>query len=176
MNKTIERETSHPIRFAGSEICIDCHDEANVKSAGYHRNLSCETCHGPAKEYSDNPAEFKPQVPKRREQCSHCHNPHNPKPPRVPYECEACHAEIARTKAVSPHVQLECTICHTTPREHKISPRTVKATIQARIFGDINSSASPLTRFKRMSKVHVLKPFHNTEPKVLYSDLDGEVR
>jgi Fe-S-cluster-containing dehydrogenase component len=47
---------------------------------------------------------------------------------------------------------------------------------QARIFGDVRSNASPLTRFKRMKKLHVLKPFLNTEPKVSYSDLDGEVR
>jgi Fe-S-cluster-containing dehydrogenase component len=47
---------------------------------------------------------------------------------------------------------------------------------QARIFGDVRSSASPLARFKRMNKIHVLKPFLNTEPKVSYSALDGEVR
>jgi hypothetical protein len=28
----------------------------------------------------------------------------------------------------------------------------------------------------RMNKIHVLKPHLNTEPKVLYSNLDGEVR
>ena len=47
---------------------------------------------------------------------------------------------------------------------------------QARIFGDLNSIASPLTRFKRTNKIHTLKPELNTEPKVLYANLDGEVR
>jgi Fe-S-cluster-containing dehydrogenase component len=47
---------------------------------------------------------------------------------------------------------------------------------QARIFGDLKSVASPLTRFRRMEKIHVLKPGLNTEPKVYYSSLDGEVR
>ena len=47
---------------------------------------------------------------------------------------------------------------------------------QARIFGDLNSSASPLTRFRRMNKIHVLKPALNTEPKAYYAGLDGEVR
>jgi hypothetical protein len=33
-----------------------------------------------------------------------------------------------------------------------------------------------LTRFRRMNKLSVLKPSLNTEPKVSYSNLDGEVR
>jgi tetrathionate reductase subunit B len=46
---------------------------------------------------------------------------------------------------------------------------------QARLFGDMKSSASPLGRFIRMNKVHVLKPYLNTDPKVYYANLDGEV-
>lgn len=157
VKSTVEREISKPIRYAGSDVCADCHNEYNVKKSGYHRNLSCETCHGPAKEHSENPMEVKPKLPRLREfcvvchtynpsrptgfpqinpvahnplkPCISCHNPHDPKPPRVPQECQACHAEIARTKAVSPHVQLECTTCHQVPQEHKLMPRTTKATI-----------------------------------------------
>ncbi len=44
------------------------------------------------------------------------------------------------------------------------------------MFGDLNSIASPLIRFKRMKKIHVLKPYLNTEPKVSTPNLDGEVR
>ena len=47
---------------------------------------------------------------------------------------------------------------------------------QARIFGDLKSKASRLVRFARMNKIHVLKPSLNTEPKVYYAQLDGEVR
>jgi Fe-S-cluster-containing dehydrogenase component len=47
---------------------------------------------------------------------------------------------------------------------------------QARIFGDLNSGASVMARFRRMNKIHVLKPALNTEPKVYYAGLDGEVR
>jgi len=70
----------------------------------------------------------------------------------------------------------KCTFCY-----HRITKDLLPACVevcpsQARIFGDVKSSASPLVRFKRMNKVHVLKPFHNTEPKVSYSGLDGEVR
>jgi len=47
---------------------------------------------------------------------------------------------------------------------------------QARVFGDLRSKASRLVRFRRMNNVHVLKPALNTEPKVFYAQLDGEVR
>jgi tetrathionate reductase subunit B len=46
---------------------------------------------------------------------------------------------------------------------------------QARLFGDMKSIASPLGRFIRMNKIHVLKPSLNTDPKVFYANLDGEV-
>lgn len=155
--KTIEREMAKEIKYAGSEVCANCHDQYNVKKNGYHKNLSCETCHGPAKAHSENPTDIKPAIQRLREFCTRCHqydpsrptgfpqinpaahnplkpcvschNPHDPKPPTTPTECQACHAEIARTKAVSPHVMLECTTCHTTPNEHKIKPREIKAEI-----------------------------------------------
>jgi len=159
VKSTVEREMERPIRYAGSDVCADCHDEYNVKQGGYHKNLSCETCHGTAREHSENPAEVKPNLPRMREFCVRCHaynasrptgfpqinpaahnplkpciachKPHDPPPPTVPHECQACHAEIARTKAVSPHIMLECTTCHKVPHEHKVTPRLVKATIPA---------------------------------------------
>jgi Fe-S-cluster-containing dehydrogenase component len=70
----------------------------------------------------------------------------------------------------------KCTFCY-----HRVVKDLLPACVevcptQARIFGDVRSTASPLTRFKRMNKLHVLKPYLNTEPKVAYSELDGEVR
>jgi Fe-S-cluster-containing dehydrogenase component len=70
----------------------------------------------------------------------------------------------------------KCTFCY-----HRITKGLLPACVevcptQARIFGDIDSPASPLARFRRMNKLHVLKPSLNTEPKVQYADLDGEVR
>jgi len=70
----------------------------------------------------------------------------------------------------------KCTFCY-----HRVarglSPACVEVCpSQARIFGDLKSKASVLTRFKRMNKLHRLKPSLNTEPKVFYSNLDGEVR
>jgi len=159
VQSTIEREKARPVRYAGSGPCADCHEEYNVKKAGYHRTLSCETCHGPAQGHLGNPTETKPVAPRKREFCTlchqydpsrptgfpqinptahnplrpciSCHNPHDPKPQTVPEECQACHAEIARTKAVSPHVLLSCTTCHTVPDQHKVTPRVTKASIPA---------------------------------------------
>lgn len=70
----------------------------------------------------------------------------------------------------------KCTFCY-----HRLEKGLLPACVevcptQARIFGDLKSMASPLVRFKRMNKLHVLKPYLNTEPKVSYAALDGEVR
>jgi Fe-S-cluster-containing dehydrogenase component len=47
---------------------------------------------------------------------------------------------------------------------------------QARVFGEILRKPTPLARFLRFNEVQVLKPDLNTEPKVYYANLDGEVR
>lgn len=154
---TVKRETAKAIHYAGAGACTECHKEINVvKTEGYHRNLSCETCHGAAKDHSEDPdvkartdkireactrchmydpsrptgfPQINPVVHNPRKQCVECHKPHSPKPPHVPQECEACHGQIARTKEVSPHVDLPCTTCHTVDVRHKVSPREVRAQI-----------------------------------------------
>ena len=70
----------------------------------------------------------------------------------------------------------KCTFCY-----HRVVKGLLPACVevcptQARIFGDLKSKASQLVRFERMNKIHVLKPHLNTEPKVYYSGLDGEVK
>lgn len=151
---TIEREEAKPIHYAGATVCATCHEqEAAIKQRGYHRDISCETCHGPGEAHVENPGEVKPPAPRDRRFCPNCHafdpsrpmgfpqinpvthnpmkpcischNAHDPKPPTVPSECAACHAEIERTKSVSPHALLTCTTCHEVPEQHKITPRTV---------------------------------------------------
>ena len=76
-----------------------------------------------------------------------------------------------RTKAAD-----KCTFCY-----HRITKGLLPACVevcptQARVFGEFGTRSSPLHRLKRMSSLQVLKPALNTEPKVLYSNLDGEVR
>jgi len=147
-----------PIKYAGREVCATCHDDIAKLHGGHrHANVACEVCHGPAAAHVNAPTEIHPPAPRERARCplchgydpsrptgfpqidpaTHnpmkpcisCHNPHAPEPPHVPEECAACHGEIARTKAVSPHALLPCTQCHQTDKEHKIAPATSRPTI-----------------------------------------------
>jgi Fe-S-cluster-containing dehydrogenase component len=70
----------------------------------------------------------------------------------------------------------KCTFCY-----HRVVKGLQPACVEvcptgARVFGDLRSKASRLVRFERMNKIHVLKPNLNTDPKVFYAQLDGEVR
>ena len=74
------------------------------------------------------------------------------------------------------HTADKCTFCY-----HRVVKGLLPACVevcptQARIFGDLKSRASRLVRFERMNNIGVLKPALNTEPKVYYAQLDGEVR
>ncbi len=151
----VAAERSREIKYAGATMCGACHPSQNAtKKAGYHRTLSCETCHGPAKEHTRNPVAVKPQVPQGRNfcplcheydpsrplgfpqinpvahnpvtPCVSCHNPHDPKPLQTPQSCGACHRSIERSKAVSPHALVECTTCHEAPKEHRIDPLSAR--------------------------------------------------
>ena len=148
---------SQEMKYAGHYICVDCHDDVvETKGNGYHKDVSCEICHGPAAEHVEEPEPDDLWAPRERGYCvlcheylparptgfpqivsaSHnpmkpcisCHEPHDPKPPETPRECEACHATIGRTKAISHHVYIACTECHDAPEAHKISPRANRPT------------------------------------------------
>jgi len=70
----------------------------------------------------------------------------------------------------------KCTFCYHRLKSNKHPVCVMVCPTQARVFGNLNSPASPLVRVKRMKNIHVLKPYLNTRPKVFYTDLDGEVR
>lgn len=160
---TVQREVAKNIQFAGATVCAACHaEQAGKNRVGYHKTVSCEACHGPARAHTEDPS-IKPTKPKTREfcvfchgydasrptgfpqinpvlhnplkSCATCHNPHDPVPPEVPRECSACHAQIANIKTVSPHALIGCTTCHSVPAKHKVTPRSVRPTKpQARDF------------------------------------------
>lgn len=158
---TVQREVVRPVKFAGSTACQDCHDDVATKKArSFHKNLSCESCHGPAVKHTEDPSAVKPPAPRDRKfcpvchaydpsrptgfpqinptahnplkPCISCHNPHDPIPPTTPKECSACHGKIERTKAVSSHALLACTTCHNAPAQHKKSPRAALPSIPDR--------------------------------------------
>jgi len=69
----------------------------------------------------------------------------------------------------------KCTFCY-----HRLVRGLLPACVEAcstgaRIFGELRARTSPLVRFLRFNDIQVLKPDLNTEPKVLYAHLDGEV-
>ncbi len=70
----------------------------------------------------------------------------------------------------------KCTFCY-----HRITKGLLPACVevcptQARVFGDLKKTSSPLRRFFHFMKISVLKPWMNTKPKVFYGGLDGEVK
>ncbi|MBI5836562.1 MAG: hypothetical protein HZB25_04895 [Candidatus Eisenbacteria bacterium] len=163
-SSTVKREAARAVHYAGAQACRECHQEQfDAKAVGNHKNLGCETCHGPSAAHAEDPSSVKPEAPRDRKFCpvchaydpsrptgfpqinptSHnplkpcvsCHNPHAPVPPQTPEQCSACHGQIARTKAQSSHALLECTVCHTVSEEHKKNPRSALPSIpQARDF------------------------------------------
>ena len=70
----------------------------------------------------------------------------------------------------------KCTMCY-----HRVRKGLVPACVEvcptgARTFGEVDDRSTPLSRFLRWNDIQVLKPHLNTEPKVYYANLDGEVR
>ncbi len=140
-------------RYGGWQLCVECHDtEGEEKDRSYHRTLSCEVCHGPSYAHANDLDAPLPVVPRKRGEaclychgylaarptgfpqiierlhnpnmpCIECHDPHDPTPSETPESCSACHAQIARTKAISHHAPLECETCHTAPQQHRQDPR-----------------------------------------------------
>lgn len=149
---SVDSVASLPIRYAGAKACNECHDDVvATKARSRHAGVACEVCHGAAAKHAEDPDSGVPPAPRERDRCplchsynpsrptgfpqidptTHnvgdpcidCHDPHQPVTPNVPEQCSACHGQIARTKAVSPHAPLACIRCHVTEEEHKIHPR-----------------------------------------------------
>ncbi|MBT3344202.1 MAG: hypothetical protein HN712_13190 [Gemmatimonadetes bacterium] len=152
----VDSEAALPIHYAGERACLDCHDDVyEDKTQAKHASLACETCHGPAAIHVEDEDSL-PHVPREREHCAlchafqparpngfpqvelaihnprdaciDCHDPHAPLPDLSEADCNACHGEIARTKAVSHHAELACERCHTVPEAHRDTPRQVRPT------------------------------------------------
>jgi len=72
----------------------------------------------------------------------------------------------------------KCTLCY-----HRITRGLLPACVEicpthARVFGDLKNPLEndPLQAFVEKNKVHTLKPHLGTNPRVLYANLDKEVR
>jgi hypothetical protein len=149
----VDINAARALQYAGWQVCADCHDDiVETKNRSFHRNLSCEACHGAAWAHASGETDETPPLPTRREQCLQCHgylpsrptgfpqvvaerheparpchschDPHDPTPPEQPESCAACHPAISNVKNVSAHAPLDCNVCHEAPAEHRLVPRS----------------------------------------------------
>jgi predicted CXXCH cytochrome family protein len=148
----VEREMAQPLQHAGVTACRKCHEEEfQAKYTGAHRNIGCESCHGPSAAHAadekvavarkprerefclgchayqsarpDGFPQVDPQQHKPRKRCVSCHDAHEPAPDEPPDDCGLCHGRIARTKALSEHALLPCADCHVVDEQHLVDPR-----------------------------------------------------
>ena len=88
-------------KFAGHETCEMCHTEEHDKlSAGPHKGVHCESCHGPQFKHA-NDLSVTPMLPKTPELCVQCHAAGAAKPKKFPQVVPADHAG-----------DLDCKTCH----------------------------------------------------------------
>ena len=154
----VDSIAARKIKYAGRQECVTCHsDIAGNHERHIHRGVACEVCHGPAAAHVEAGGGAKLDAPRQRgycplchgydpsrptgfpqidpathnplKPCISCHNPHAPEPPRTPEQCGACHGQIARAKAVSPHALLECTQCHKAEKQHYTAPHLSRPSI-----------------------------------------------
>ena len=152
----VGENADHELVYAGYETCVDCHEDIyETKMNANHRNVACETCHGPAALHAEAPDEVFPDIPQGRDfcplchgydparpsgfpqvltethnpgkACMSCHESHNPELPYAPEDCSACHRSIARQKQVSHHIDVPCRQCHEVADGHTTDPRLVRA-------------------------------------------------
>lgn len=132
----MEKWASLPIRFASSDVCVDCHqDKYSLWEKGNHIKVSCESCHGPAKAHLETGA--RPTVDTSRELCGVCHAKLVSRPSDFPQvdmeemggheECITCHDPHEPRAGMPPQVphtlegRTECQSCHG-PHEPWVEP------------------------------------------------------
>ena len=128
-----EEWASLPIQYVSSSVCLDCHqDKYSLWAKGYHRTVSCENCHGPARAHLETGA---PEVlDTSRGLCGLCHAKLISRPSDFPQvdmetmggdaECITCHdphAPRAGMPPQTPHTiegRTDCQTCHD-PQMHE---------------------------------------------------------
>ena len=84
---------SRPIRYAGQDTCVVCHDdEAKARAAGKHAHVACEACHGPLAAHADDPTSVTPNLPDVANLCRRCHEKDAAKPKTFPQVVTAEHS------------------------------------------------------------------------------------
>lgn len=81
----VDDARARPIQHAGQKACAECHvDVVELRAAARHRNVSCESCHGPLAAHATGVTEEKPKRPDGKTLCVRCHATRTGKPDRYP--------------------------------------------------------------------------------------------
>jgi hypothetical protein len=101
----IDANRDRPLVFAGQHACAACHaDVTEIRQAGAHAGVSCETCHGPLARHAAGEDDARPAPPDGRTGCERCHDARAGKPVGFPQVHVAEHApEGACTACHQPH-------------------------------------------------------------------------
>lgn len=82
---SLQDNRNKPLRFAGSAVCADCHDEAaQTVKAGKHAGVRCQACHGPLLAHTDDPVAAAAHRPDPLGLCPVCHEKNVAKPRGFP--------------------------------------------------------------------------------------------
>ncbi len=80
--------------YVPRNACAECHeDEANLHSAGPHKNVSCQICHGAAVDHVEDPTTKNIKRPDIRALCLRCHEQLEARPAKFPQIDEKEHAD-----------------------------------------------------------------------------------
>jgi hypothetical protein len=63
------------IHYAGQQACFECHQEIeDLKKTDVHKDIHCETCHGPGQKHVESGEATDIRKPGSREFCGTCHD------------------------------------------------------------------------------------------------------
>lgn len=102
----LEDNMAVPVRHAGAQACLECHDDvAAERAGGGHEGVRCEACHGPLAAHAEDPTALVPEAPDAGTVCLRCHLPAMAKRARFPQvdpvehadgePCDTCHVAHA---------------------------------------------------------------------------------
>lgn len=109
----VHEEASLALIHGTNESCKTCHEEVyDIKKAGAHSRLSCETCHAPVTSHVKDQKKFADMPVKKGELqtglCLNCHQKVIGRPVKFPMIDAKAHLEAQNVKATH-----DCARCHT---------------------------------------------------------------
>ncbi len=99
---SIEENANHDIKYVDRAECAECHDDiAALKQGGPHKNINCQTCHGPGNLHIEDPTPENIVKETEREFCGRCHNKN------------AARAKLIKQIDINEHnIESKCIECH----------------------------------------------------------------